>query len=75
METMSKKSHTKLYSFAKYYDIAFDFKNIKSECDFLEKIKKKFLSDSHSKSFIEFAAGPALHTIEMGTSRMEFNCC
>jgi len=62
---MSKKSHTKLYSYAKYYDIAFDFKNIKSECDFLEEIKKKFLSDSHSKTFIEFAAGPALHTIEM----------
>lgn len=62
---MSNKNHSKIYSSAKYYDIAFDYRDVKQECDFFEKIVLKFSPELNSKTFIEFAAGPALHSIEM----------
>src|SRR5207253_609018 len=44
---------------------AFDFKNVPAECDFIEQLCLKHLNQK-SSSFIEFAAGPALHAIEFG---------
>lgn len=61
---MKTNFHEKFYSFAKYYDIAFDFKDVPQECRFLESIFLKYSSRPLS-SFIEFGAGPALHCLEM----------
>ncbi|MBS1968881.1 MAG: class I SAM-dependent methyltransferase [Bdellovibrionales bacterium] len=64
---MESKFHEGLYSFSKYYDIAFDFKDVPKECAFLEGL---FLKHSQRKlaSFIEFGAGPALHCLELAKS-------
>jgi 2-polyprenyl-3-methyl-5-hydroxy-6-metoxy-1,4-benzoquinol methylase len=61
---MESKFHEGFYSFAKYYDIAFDFKNVSQECNFLESVFTKH-SSCQLTSFIEFGAGPALHCMEM----------
>lgn len=60
---MNNSFHNEFYSFAKYYDIAFDFKNIPKECDFITELSQKY-AKAPPRSFIEFAAGPALHAIE-----------
>jgi SAM-dependent methyltransferase len=61
----NKKSsnHEKVYKKAELYDIAFDFRDIPRECDFLEKL---FFKSANRKpdSFLELGAGPAYHTIE-----------
>lgn len=57
-------NHNKFYTYAHAYDIAFDFKNIKSECDFLVSMYEK-INSSKPQSFLDLAAGPALHAIEM----------
>lgn len=62
---MKNNFHQNLYSYCKYYDIAFDFKDIKSECDFFEVCLQKYTSPSFQKTFLELAAGPALHAIQM----------
>lgn len=62
---MKNEFHGEFYSFAKYYDIAFDFKDVSSECDFFEEILKSHSPTVKAKSLVEFAAGPALHSIEM----------
>ncbi|KYG67271.1 hypothetical protein AZI86_09720 [Bdellovibrio bacteriovorus] len=64
---MKSQFHEDFYSFAKYYDIAFDFKDVPQECRFLEDVFQKH-SKSHLNSFIEFGAGPALHCLEMAKS-------
>ena len=64
---MKSQFHEDFYSFAKYYDIAFDFKNVPKECDFLKEVFAKYSSKQPS-SFIEFGAGPALHCMEMAKS-------
>lgn len=64
---MNSKFHEDFYSFAKYYDIAFDFKNIPKECRFFEDIFTKHFG-SKLTSFIEFGSGPALHCMEMAKS-------
>ncbi len=61
---MKSKFHEDFYSFAKYYDIAFDFKDIPKECAFLKELSLKYLNQPLS-SFIEFGAGPALHCVEL----------
>jgi len=61
---METKFHEDFYSFAKYYDIAFDFKNIPKECDFLNAVFEK-QQGRKPQSFIEFGSGPALHCLEM----------
>lgn len=62
---MKTSFHEDFYSFAKYYDIAFDFKDIPKECNFIEQLYSKY-SSRRPESFIEFGAGPALHAIELG---------
>jgi 2-polyprenyl-3-methyl-5-hydroxy-6-metoxy-1,4-benzoquinol methylase len=61
---MESQFHEGFYSFAKYYDIAFDFKNVPQECRFLESVFTKH-TQRPLTSFIEFGSGPALHCIEM----------
>ncbi|WP_413291399.1 class I SAM-dependent methyltransferase [Bdellovibrio sp. HCB337] len=60
---MKKNFHEEFYSLAKYYDIAFDFKDVPKECDFMSESFQRF-SEKKITSFIEFAAGPALHGLE-----------
>lgn len=59
MKQQDLNNHSYLYQYAELYDIAFDFKNTKAECDFLLNLSPK------AKSFLELGAGPALHAIEM----------
>ena len=57
------KNHDIFYKSALYYDIAFDFKDIPGECDFITQIYQRH-NKKKPQSFLECAAGPALHTIE-----------
>ncbi len=65
MKVKSSNSHNEFYSLAKYYDIAFQYINAESESSFFEEILRKHSPHLKSKTFIEFAAGPALNCIEM----------
>lgn len=58
-------THTQIYQKPRWYDIAFGFRNIKKECDFLTACVKKF-SGCKLASIVEMAAGPAAHAIEFG---------
>lgn len=58
------KNHFQFYSYAEAYDIAFDFKDIKAECEFLRSVFE-FYNKKPPKSFLDLGAGPALHAIEM----------
>jgi SAM-dependent methyltransferase len=58
-------NHSKFYQKAKLYDIAFDFKDIQAECEFLYNLPKKLAQGNSINSFLECGAGPSLHTIEM----------
>lgn len=64
------KNHDLFYSFAEIYDIAFDFKDIPAECDFLESV---FVAETGrvAKSFIDLGAGPALHALEMASRGLD----
>lgn len=52
-----------LYENAKYYDIAFGYRNFKKDTDFLIKIFKKHIK-KEPKSFLEIAAGPGRYVLE-----------
>jgi class 3 adenylate cyclase/SAM-dependent methyltransferase len=56
--------HSGLYRMARAYDIAFDFRNIPAECDSLLDVYKRYAGHT-ATSFLELAAGPGLHSIEM----------
>ena len=58
---MGKMNHDELYKQAEYYDIAFDFRDVKKECDFFIQVYGK----EKPNGFLELGAGPAVHTIEM----------
>lgn len=58
------ENHDKFYSFADAYDIAFDFKDIRSECSFLISVFEKY-SARKPDSFLDVGSGPALHAIEI----------
>ena len=57
--------HAGIYKNPRWYDIAFGFRNIKKECDFLAACVKKY-SGRKLSSVVEMAAGPAAHSIEFG---------
>ncbi len=59
------KAHDPIYQKPRWYDIAFGFRNIKKECDFLTACAKKF-SGRKLSSVVELAAGPAAHAVEFG---------
>jgi SAM-dependent methyltransferase len=52
------------YSLPQIYDIAFDFRDVKGECDFLLKVAEQHLGRP-AKSAIELACGPGYHTREL----------
>lgn len=52
-----------VYKKVKYYDIAFNYRDIKEESNFFIELYEKFTGKS-LLSFLEVAAGPARHTIE-----------
>jgi len=53
----------KYYDLPKYYDIAFDFRNIKKQSDFLENVFEKF-SKRQLNSIIELGCGPGYFVSE-----------
>ena len=57
-------SHSKVYSKADLYEIAFDFRDVPAECDVMMELAGRF-STSLPGSFLELAAGPAAHAREM----------
>lgn len=64
------KNHDRFYSYAEVYDVAFDFKDIRSECEFLRAIFETHAGRT-PRSFLDLAAGPALHAIEMARAGLE----
>ncbi len=57
------RNHTEFYRLSRIYDIAFDFRNVPAECDFLEELSRRYRGEA-ARSFLELAAGPAQHTRE-----------
>ena len=57
-------NHTQFYSRAKYYDIAFGFKNVPEENQTLLDLYRKH-NDRDARSFMDIGAGPASNAIEM----------
>jgi len=57
--------HAGIYKNPRWYDIAFGFRNIKKECNFLAACVKKF-SGRKLSSVVEMAAGPAAHSVQFG---------
>jgi SAM-dependent methyltransferase len=55
--------HETYYSHAEIYDIAFDFRDVPRECDCLSRVFEQSNGNS-PRSFLELAAGPALHSRE-----------
>lgn len=64
LNAMTVSNHTEIYSKARYYDIAFSFKNITVENQtLLQTFRKHNLYEA--TSFLDIAAGPAANAIEM----------
>lgn len=59
------QTHAKIYQKPRWYDVAFGFRNIRKECEFLSACVQKF-SGRKLSSAVEMAAGPAAHAIEFG---------
>ncbi|MCM2281202.1 MAG: class I SAM-dependent methyltransferase [Bdellovibrionaceae bacterium] len=57
-------NHDRFYSFSEVYDVAFDFKDVPAECAFL-RATYEGITGRRPQSFIDIAAGPGLHAIEM----------
>lgn len=61
---MTKQSHLDFYSKAKYYDIAFSFKNVAEENQTILDLYRQ-QSGHDATSFLDIGAGPASNAIEM----------
>lgn len=59
-----KPNHTEFYSAAFFYQLAFSYREFSKECDFLSEVYKEVTGKS-PQSFLELAAGPADHALEM----------
>lgn len=57
------ENHIEFYKLARYYDIAFDFRDVPAECAFLEELARRYGGNA-PRSFLELAAGPARHARE-----------
>ena len=57
-------NHFEFYSKAKYYDIAFGFKNVREENQTVLDLYRR-LNRREAKSFLDIGAGPATNAIEM----------
>jgi SAM-dependent methyltransferase len=64
--------HHSVYRRAEAYDIAFDFRDIPRECNFMSKVFADCCSRPPT-SFLELAAGPAMHAREY--ARRGLNVC
>lgn len=64
------KTHGKLYDLAEIYDIAFDFKDFASECEFMISAYQDMFGRK-PESWLEMAAGPARHTLEMARRELK----
>lgn len=60
----NEQSHNQFYAKAKYYDIAFSFKNVSEENQTILDVFRKH-NHVEPKSFLDIAAGPATNAIEM----------
>jgi SAM-dependent methyltransferase len=60
---MPSSTHHHIYQYAKYYAIAFNFRNIPEECHFFETVFQAY-TQRKIESFLELAAGPAFHALE-----------
>ena len=58
------ESHHRVYERAEIYDIAFDFRDYEAQGNFLLQCHEE-LRGRPAKSWLELAAGPARHTLEM----------
>ncbi len=67
---MTSRAHESFYSQAELYDIAFSFKKYSAECDFMLAQFKKLIGRDAS-SWLELAAGPARHSLEMSKRGIE----
>lgn len=61
---MPSQAHNEYYSQAELYDIAFSFKEYSKEADFMLSQFQE-ITGRKAESWLEFAAGPARHTLEM----------
>lgn len=59
-----KDNHGDFYAQAKYYDIAFRFKNVGEENQTILDLYRRY-GGKEAKSFLDIAAGPATNAIEM----------
>ena len=60
----SQSQHERIYAAARYYDIAFAYRDFAEECDFLIRAAARHLG-CMPESVLELAAGPANHAIEL----------
>jgi SAM-dependent methyltransferase len=58
--------HPRIYELAEAYEIAFDFRDVGAECDFLCELARRALG-REAGSFLELAAGPAFHALELAS--------
>lgn len=61
-----RRSHHELYELAEIYDTAFDFKDYTDECEFMLSVYEDIVGQ-RPQSWLEMAAGPARHTLEMAS--------
>lgn len=66
----SSQNHSQFYSKAKYYDVAFNFKNVAEENQTLIDLFKHH-NQVQPKSFLDIAAGPATNAIQMAKVGMD----
>lgn len=60
----NEQSHNQFYAKAKYYDVAFNFKNVSEENQTIIDVFRQH-NRVDPKSFLDIAAGPATNAIEM----------
>lgn len=55
------QNHDSIYAQAEFYDIAFDYRDVESECDFLLQLSQ--VHGSAVRHVLELAAGPGRHAL------------
>jgi len=60
-------SHAAVYAAPALYDLAFGYRDYARECDFLRRAHDMFRGQP-PRSFLELAAGPARHALEMAAA-------
>ncbi len=69
-----RMSKNKLYLHPKYYDIAFDFRDLPKEYNFMTKLYKKTVG-RFPRSIVDIACGPAYHAIYFSKKKgINYSC-